>query len=82
MSRRKEHRTDLKFSVSCTIVLVWDGTISENSVGEEDRVRDALVISSSSYECLDRSIRQSKIDPNRRDCNRGYCAVKIGASCS
>ena len=56
-----------------------DDEISENPVADEDGIGWVLV--TSSCEDLDRSIRQSKIEPNKRDFSRGYCAVKIGASC-
>lgn len=71
-----------KFSVSCTIVLIWDGDISENSVGEADRVTGAVSGSWSSRDSFERSIRQSRMDPKSLDFSRGYWAVRIGASCS
>lgn len=80
-AQRADSTTDLKFSVSWIMVPDCD-EISDNPVGEEDRVKGALSISSSPCEGTDKSIRQSKIDPNRRDFSRGYWAVKIGASCS
>jgi len=68
------------------VLICDDDEVSNNSVAcDEDRVRGALVTTPSPSESLcegpDRSIRQSKIEPNRRDLSRGYWAVKIGASC-